>query len=701
MDVAETLTICDDPINAYKIEDYECPREHRIKTARFIYKDGKPLCFYCIGKDRIIKELLKILGGKCEVVIPDEQYEEAMREIPELRQLFFKVYRFTCREGHSWTDRFGNFISGNWCKICLFKQFSLLGTFQQIAENNGGRILSTEMNTELKAVCNKKHLFERHQEHLIKGLWCDKCDFNSREDSLCLDDTDQNVVLNRDNRIFSDEQSLVMRRETELIIHIIVKENPKEVVHIKYHDIENPYEIVNIECDRGHFMRTSPYMLFPEFWCRECDGASLVKRKILHNTGGSMTILVIDGQTFESISENEKWGSMVSAYCKYGHRIVNITNLCPDLTLYSVTFGKWCSDCLDSKYQTKFELQQLAIQKGGKCIKYVKDDYNRLRWECTCRSSFLLKASEVVRGEWCPYCYDRGILPVPVSEKYKKKVENQARNYKPKEDRCDEIAFLDKGLYLTPSQIIKIVSRFSIQDPPLLLFRARHDTIEKIKDLANDFGGECLNEEFRGYTIKLKWKCNEDHEGQTVFWEASLDSIYRGKWCCLCLHEGSAIEKIQITKGILTQHAKTNSRGEYNIFQYLKNMGIKFKTQYTFVDLKDIKLLRFDFCVFTPEGIILIEFDGIQHFQPVEYFGGFEGFKKRVLHDKMKSDYCLKNKIRLLRVNNFETVAEDLTKLASCRDVHVMYTKIDPKYGLQDYPFPKTDEHYYANVQFK
>ena len=40
-----------------------------------------------------------------------------------------------------------------------------------------------------------------------------------------------------------------------------------------------------------------------------------------------------------------------------------------------------------------------------------------------------------------------------------------------------------------------------------------------------------------------------------------------------------------------------------------------------------------------------IEFDGVQHRKPIEYFGGQETFELLQKHDRMKDEYCEKNDI--------------------------------------------------------
>lgn len=46
----------------------------------------------------------------------------------------------------------------------------------------------------------------------------------------------------------------------------------------------------------------------------------------------------------------------------------------------------------------------------------------------------------------------------------------------------------------------------------------------------------------------------------------------------------------------------------------------------------------------------MIEFDGEQHFKPIEHWGGEEGFLKRKEADLIKTEWCEKEQIPLLRI---------------------------------------------------
>lgn len=94
------------------------------------------------------------------------------------------------------------------------------------------------------------------------------------------------------------------------------------------------------------------------------------------------------------------------------------------------------------------------------------------------------------------------------------------------------------------------------------------------------------------------------------------------------------------------------SRGEIKIEEILKMAGLDFEEEYTFPDLVSSSghPLRFDFCVFDDNKDIdfLIEFQGIQHYEPRSKFGGFEGLRKQQYNDMQKRVYCDKYGLKLV-----------------------------------------------------
>lgn len=120
---------------------------------------------------------------------------------------------------------------------------------------------------------------------------------------------------------------------------------------------------------------------------------------------------------------------------------------------------------------------------------------------------------------------------------------------------------------------------------------------------------------------KLKIICNE----HGVFEQSPSKHLYQG--CPEC---------------------KTISKGENKISKILKKYGVKYNKEHSFEGCKYVNRLPFDF--YLPDYNMIIEYDGIQHFKPVEFFGGVEEFKFRKKIDNIKGKYCEDNNIYLIRI---------------------------------------------------
>lgn len=97
-----------------------------------------------------------------------------------------------------------------------------------------------------------------------------------------------------------------------------------------------------------------------------------------------------------------------------------------------------------------------------------------------------------------------------------------------------------------------------------------------------------------------------------------------------------------------------SSRGEIKIHEILEMNGLSFVEEYTFPDLVAFSghPLRFDFAVFDDGGDLdfLIEYQGIQHYQPKSKFGGASGLRQQQINDMKKREYCRKNGITLILI---------------------------------------------------
>jgi len=91
------------------------------------------------------------------------------------------------------------------------------------------------------------------------------------------------------------------------------------------------------------------------------------------------------------------------------------------------------------------------------------------------------------------------------------------------------------------------------------------------------------------------------------------------------------------------------SHGEKLLQYVLDDLNIDYTIQKVFDDCgTKNQWLPFDFYI--PSYNLLLEYDGIQHFKPVKYFGGQSKLKDQKRRDKIKNDYALSKGINLLRI---------------------------------------------------
>ena len=95
----------------------------------------------------------------------------------------------------------------------------------------------------------------------------------------------------------------------------------------------------------------------------------------------------------------------------------------------------------------------------------------------------------------------------------------------------------------------------------------------------------------------------------------------------------------------------TLSQGATKISTILQENNILFEREKTFDNCRFPKSnykARFDF--YLPDYNILIEYDGIQHFEPVTKFGGEEKLLTTQERDSFKNQWCKENNIILIRI---------------------------------------------------
>lgn len=137
-------------------------------------------------------------------------------------------------------------------------------------------------------------------------------------------------------------------------------------------------------------------------------------------------------------------------------------------------------------------------------------------------------------------------------------------------------------------------------------------TIEDAQNVAESRGGKCLSTEYyNSYHKKMLWSCKNGH-----VWRTQYRHIREGHWCPQCGARKAVTQK--------------------RLFNIINNFFPNNNVCFNFTDFDWLSGQEIDIFV---EGIGLgIEYDGQQHFEPIEFWGGQETF------DKVKKRDIEKNK---------------------------------------------------------
>jgi hypothetical protein len=113
-------------------------------------------------------------------------------------------------------------------------------------------------------------------------------------------------------------------------------------------------------------------------------------------------------------------------------------------------------------------------------------------------------------------------------------------------------------------------------------------TIEEMKQIAQDRGGECLSDEYVNTMTNLKWRCKDGHvwEARPLnikrgkdghVWEARPLNIKRGGWCPYCSH------RVKLTLAEMKELAK--SKGGECLSDVYVNTNTKLKWRFAHIGL--------------------------------------------------------------------------------------------------------------------
>lgn len=204
---------------------------------------------------------------------------------------------------------------------------------------------------------------------------------------------------------------------------------------------------------------------------------------------------------------------------------------------------------LKKAYSPSFlnELKKIAVSNGGKChAQEFKGWKEKVEWECSKGHLWKARPDHVKRGHWCKKCSVEKISNaqrLTLDEMHK--IANQrggiclSKHYINSHTNLEWKCSAGHKWEATPGSIKS--GSWCKKCAGLEL-----DTIENMRAIAKQKGGNCVSNQYINAKTKLLWICSEGHQ-----WSAAPDKIKRGRWCpkCARIKSGSSqrltIEEMQ------------------------------------------------------------------------------------------------------------------------------------------------------------
>ena len=357
-------------------------------------------------------------------------------------------------------------------------------------------------------------------------------------------------------------------------------------------------------CSSGHqFESCSNYMLSGR-WCKTCSGRD-------SEAAEQKFIAMVTARGGQQLSPYINNSTKVQIQCTEGHVFEQV----PSSTMQ----GVWCRMCAGVDPSLgEANLRRAVDKKGGIVLGTYVNSQTKISLQCANGHVFSSIPNSISRGRWCAKCSNK--CSEQAEARFRTRVHEQGGqivgpyvNNKTKvEIRCAE----GHTFQITPGHISggKWCTRCRNHCPIQAEERFRAEVQRR--------GGIILGP-YVNTATSVELQCQDQHK----FW-AKPNNVMNDKWCRPC--------------------GLSESKGERAIREYLADYGIDYQQE---VEFPWSNRKRYDFVVHHNQRHYIIEYDGIQHFEQIEFFcPDIDEFVKRQQIDIVKTVAALTSGYYVIRI---------------------------------------------------
>lgn len=204
------------------------------------------------------------------------------------------------------------------------------------------------------------------------------------------------------------------------------------------------------------------------------------------------------------------------------------------------TKWRWCPECLPVRPGTLEEMKATARQHGGECLskRYV-NSLTPLRWRCSKGHVWMARPHQMKaygyaeRGHWCAACYHESTKT--------KTIEDMRRLARERGGECLSAKYVDGQTALrwrcSVGHIWNAIPHHVVAGGwcRKCAYSGRRLSIEQVQAFARSHGGECLSKNYVNNDTPMRWRCSQGHTWtQPLSYVKIRLSRPNGVWCIRC-----------------------------------------------------------------------------------------------------------------------------------------------------------------------